>query len=223
MKEKVYIISCLFLYLSVMHAQPVEWSVQSLGSGKATGKKIWGDNTGHIIVSGTAGSSATLGGHALNSGDYVARFSNAGTCLWVKNVPGEIADIESDASGNIYLAGSYSGTEQFEETTLSSLGLKDIYVAELDPDGNVIWLSKAGGKGNDEFTALTLDFQGGIYLTGLFTDTIYFASLKIDKQGELNAFAVKYDNYGAVQWTRNVYAVSQWSNASLMPYEIVAD
>ena len=56
-----------------------------------------------------------------------------------------------DASGNLYLAGVFSGTATFGDTSLTSGGGMDIFVAKLDSNGNFLWTKQAGGPDYDCF------------------------------------------------------------------------
>jgi hypothetical protein len=59
-------------------------------------------------------------------------------------------DISVDAAGNTYSTGYFSGVSHFGPAiTLSSTGITDIFVAKVDPQGNYLWVVKAGGFGPD--------------------------------------------------------------------------
>jgi hypothetical protein len=81
----------------------------------------------------------------------------------------QVRDIATDAQGNIYLTG---GTESsnfpitsgaFDETHNGSY---DVYVAKLDPQGQLLWSTFLGGPNYDRAYAIEVDAQGFVYIAG---------------------------------------------------------
>ena len=83
------------------------------------------------------------------------------------------AALGTDAQGNIYLAGTtQSPNFQVKAAVQSQLaGGSDVFVTKLDPAGNIIYSTYFGGSGNDVATAMAVDPQGGVYVTGTTTST----------------------------------------------------
>ena len=83
------------------------------------------------------------------------------------------AALGTDAQGNIYLAGTtQSPNFQVKAAVQSHLaGGSDVFVTKLDPSGNIIYSTYFGGTGNDVTTAMAVDPQGGVYVTGTTTST----------------------------------------------------
>jgi hypothetical protein len=58
--------------------------------------------------------------------------------------------IASDSSGNIYIAGAFSGTADFNPgagvTNLVAAGGEDMFFAKYDAAGSLVWARKAGGS-----------------------------------------------------------------------------
>lgn len=96
---------------------------------------------------------------------------------WIVEVDGsgsdQLAGLGADAQGNIYLAGStQSPNFQVKAAAQSHLaGGSDVFVAKLDPSGNIVYSTYFGGSGNDVATAMAVDPQGGVYITGTTTST----------------------------------------------------
>jgi hypothetical protein len=62
--------------------------------------------------------------------------------------------IATTPRGNSYVTGRFSGTAIFgpgepNETTLTSAGSFDIFVAKYDRDGVLLWATRAGGVGSE--------------------------------------------------------------------------
>lgn len=108
----------------------------------------------------------------------------------------------SDASGNIYVAGTFSGTAGFGSTNLTSIGGKDIFIAKYNNLGNVQWIQQIGGTIDEEIGGMAMDAQGNIYLTGAFRILAFFGTQMINSMGEADVFLVKLNNSGVIQWVQ---------------------
>lgn len=65
------------------------------------------------------------------------------------------SDIALDAAGNTYVTGSsFNGTDY------------DMVTIKYDPDGNELWVASYGGAGIDEATAIVLDGNNDVVITG---------------------------------------------------------
>jgi len=93
---------------------------------------------------------------------------------WVQEIDGsgmdQFAGIGTDATGNIYIAGSTSSpsfpTKAAIQNHLASPGKTNCFVAKLDPSGNVIYSTYFGGTGGDSAFAMAVDPAGNVYVTG---------------------------------------------------------
>ncbi|MCZ2150582.1 MAG: SBBP repeat-containing protein [Bryobacterales bacterium] len=72
------------------------------------------------------------------------------------------AAIVLDKAGNTYVAGSRLIGPRSPDVP----PLGDVFVAKLDPLGNLLFRATFGGKGNDQVKALALDAAGNIYIGG---------------------------------------------------------
>jgi hypothetical protein len=59
----------------------------------------------------------------------------------------EVTDARSDASGNVYVAGSFTGSLNFAGMLYESTGTEDLLVAKYDATGNESWAYTFGGSG----------------------------------------------------------------------------
>ena len=84
-----------------------------------------------------------------------------------------------DAKGRAFFVGSFSGTAHFDERSLTARGGSDAYLAEFDYRGNVLRLHSHGGTGADAGTAVALDNDGGIIITGTYTGEAIFLMASI--------------------------------------------
>jgi Beta-propeller repeat/Secretion system C-terminal sorting domain len=98
---------------------------------------------------------------------------------WAKKLSGTNNEgangVTTDASGNVYVTGSFEGTVDFDPGTailnFTSAGSADIFIAKLDASGNLTWVIQIGDANADVGVALDLDVSGNIIATGYFTDS----------------------------------------------------
>ena len=76
----------------------------------------------------------------------------------------------TDAGGNVYLTGSFSGAVSFGSLVLTSAGGDDVYVAKWSSAGDFMWAQRAGGTGHEHANAIAV--RGNeVYLTGTFSSS----------------------------------------------------
>src|SRR5688572_16785342 len=92
---------------------------------------------------------------------------------WVQQISGDQGlSITEDTSGNIYLAGVFSGTVDLDPgpgtSALSSNGSGDVFVSKFDKFGVFKWAKSFGGSHLDEAYSIKSDAAGNVVLTGQF-------------------------------------------------------
>ena len=135
---------------------------------------------------------------------------------WVQQISGKLNDrgipVNVDASGNVYLAGYFNDTADFDpgvgKFNLISAGRTDIYITKLDPSGAFLWAKQIGGKSNEQANSLGIDAAGNVYIAGTFNDTVDFdpgANVsKLMTAGGADAFVTKLDPSGNFQWAQRI-------------------
>jgi hypothetical protein len=153
---------------------------------------------------------------------FIVKLDSAGNFKWATQRTGYSGydrnyGLETDSSGNIYTAGLFAATSDFDPgvgtNNLTSIGSYDIFVQKLDSDGNSIWVKQMGGTGADAVAyGMDVDVVGNIFITGYFTDTVDFnPSIAIADTmkliGDINgdAFVVRLDNAGNFVWAAGLY------------------
>lgn len=104
----------------------------------------------------------------------------AQTFDWVKTTGNATNDyatkIATDASGNIYALGSYSGTIDLDPSAgtlnVTSAGGTDIFIQKFDALGNFINGISIGGAGNDVGSCILIDNNGYTTVAGVFEQII---------------------------------------------------
>src|SRR5690606_35340757 len=101
--------------------------------------------------------------------------------------------IATDASGNSYVTGTFQGSVNFGNTSLTATAWEDIFIAKLDPQGNFLWATRAGGGPKD----IATDVSGNCYVIGSFSGTSDFGSITLTASNTgRNIFIAKLDPAG---------------------------
>lgn len=137
---------------------------------------------------------------------------------WAGSIGGPAGDwpysIKTDAGGNVYTAGFYTDSADFDPgpATHSSVsnGYRDMFITKLDATGNFIWAMTTGGVGNDEVHCMDVDGHGNIYVGGIFHDLVDFdPGSAIDTMRapsyEGFGFIAKYSPSGSLLWARSTF------------------
>lgn len=134
--------------------------------------------------------------------------------------------IISDASGNVYMTGQFTGTADFGDITLTStsVGSPDAFVVKTNASGTVLWAEQFGGGLQDYGVNLTVDASGNVYTSGFFNGTADFGTFTLTTDtGYRNIFVVKQNASGQVLWAEKFKCV--WTNGpySFRPTGITTD
>ncbi len=151
----------------------------------------------------------------------VLKYTSNGSFIWGKTIVGSSPSyafgnrIVSDANGEIYLAGYFQGTIDFDPDNPSNGeivgGNQNPFVAKYGPDGNLLWVKSMPGSGFSHFNALSIDLDGKIYLAGSFSNSIDFdpdhvGSGNLISMGSQDAFLLKMTTDGAFIWVKQMGA-----------------
>ena len=123
----------------------------------------------------------------------------------------------SDAKSNIYVAGSFSGTVDFDQGpdvfNLTSLGSTDAFIYKMTPGGSLLWAKQIGGSQTDNAYDIALDANGDIVLTGSFHFIVDFDPgpnvANISAYGQEDVFVVKLDSDGNYIWSKRAGGVGR--------------
>jgi hypothetical protein len=133
-----------------------------------------------------------------STGQYIIGcLDTSANALWVNACAGQNYlggyDITVDNNKSSYITGSFGSDAIFEQDTLRTTALSDLFIAKYDSSGNFIWAHQANCRSIG--TALTLDANENIYLSGSFRDTaIIDADTIISTVGDL--LLAKYTSSG---------------------------
>ena len=224
MNKKLFslLIALVSLTLTSLNAQTYEWTKTFGSSNFDLGWSITTDASGNIYIAGyfqdtvDFDPSSGVDIYTSNGGYdiFVQKLDANGNYLWTKTFGGSNSEvgrsITTDTSGNIYIAGYFKETVDFDPSSsvdiYTSNGSNDAFVQKLDANGNYLWTKTFGGTANEYAQSITMDASGNIYIAGYFQDTVDFdPSSGIDiytSNGFYDAFVQKLDANGNYLWTK---------------------
>jgi hypothetical protein len=196
------------------------------GAGGASvdiGYSIALDVSGNIYVTGIFGGIATFGNTTITSSGtidiFIVKYSDKGEFQWVQKAGGNYDDygsaVKLDALGNVYVTGFFNNTATFGNTSITSSGFRDIFLAKYDGSGTLLWVQKAGSSADDQATSIALDNLGNIYITGSFNGTATFGLSSITSSGATDIFIAKYNSAGSLLLIQKAGGTSNESGASI--------
>jgi len=163
--------------LKLNSAGEFKWIIGSPPGVSSSGHAIDFDINGNVILGGKFYYSTTWGPYTLQTGDgynttyVVAVDGNGGGVMWAKSFAGELADLDVDFDGSIYLTGTLHAGGTFGNYSVQNKGRTDFYLAKLQSNGNVAWLRHEGTVGDDYGSSVQIQ-DDNLYVTGKFSGNV---------------------------------------------------
>lgn len=180
-----------------------QWNTFMGGGSSDAAYDIAVDEYGDLYVTGNSSATWGVPVNAFGGGQdaFVTKLTNNGAREWHTFIGASDGDsgsaIKTDDNGNVYVAGS-SSSSWGAPIEAHSGGSKDAFAAKLDENGVRLWSTFMGGIGSDQGRGLSVDNDGGIYVTGSSTAT--WGTPENEYAGDVDAFAVKLDSNGERLW-----------------------
>lgn len=149
---------------------------------------------------------------------FVARFAGDGTLVWARAITGQDyatgSAVAAMPDGTVYVTGTFQshavfGAGEPGETTLSTAGLDDVFVARFSPDGNVMWARSAGSDIGDVARDIAVAADGSLAVAGSFgSRSITFGrgeptETVLTSAGLGDLFVARFESDGAFTWARS--------------------
>ena len=141
----------------------------------------------------------------------VAKYDPNGNLAWARQAGGNGYDYGQSLAvtpeGFAYVTGIFEKTAPFDQLSLTSRGLTDIFLAKYAPDGHVDWVTQAGGSARDGNAVLAVDPEGGVVLSGYFTGSASIGTNLLASKAatyDQDVFLARYDAAGDVRWVQQI-------------------
>ncbi len=194
------------------------------------GRGIAVDGAGNSYVTGHFGTELGEGSF------FAAMYGVNGALLWVRHAQNDGvnpssatgAAISVDGAGNSYATGRFAGSITFgpgeaNQTTLSSAGVYELFLAKYDSNGALLWARRAaGGAGASvEGEGLAVDSAGNSHVTGNFAGSATFAPGELGQTTLMSSgvqpdiFVAKYAGNGSLLWAKQASGPGQDGGLSI--------
>ena len=166
-----------------------------------------------FVLSGCGG-----GGEGGTGGGSMMPVGGEPVYDWTKKFGGEFSDhgraVATDSSGNIYIAGSFTGSVNFaadfsDNALKDSAGGTDIFITKINSNGTYGWTKRMGGAGHDGASGIAVDADDNVYVAGYFEGAVNFGADFSDagdktSLGNTDIFVTKIDANGTYGWTKRI-------------------
>jgi hypothetical protein len=131
---------------------------------------------------------------------------------WVRQMGGAQDDygnrLAVDKEGNVYAVGTFTGQATFGPFDTGGIGSG--YLAKMDPEGNVKWITTCGGPIGIECDQVAVDPEGAVYVAGTMsieatfgTKVIIAPGMGLPRVSAVDFFLAKYSSDGALLWVKH--------------------
>ncbi len=203
------------------------WAKRMGGANADQANAIAIDAAGNVYTTGTftgvvdfnpGAATNNQSSNGSNTDIFIQKLNNLGNyvlALKIGNANKEaVNDITVDATGIMFLTGSFIGTVDFNPgsgaANLISSGttFPDVFVVKLSTAGAYLWAKKVGGTSFDEGYGIALDATGNVYTTGYFSNEVDFdpgaGGDTLNAAPSRDIFVHKLTNLGIHVWAKQL-------------------
>jgi hypothetical protein len=124
--------------------------------------------------------------------------------VWTTSVGGPLysefgLDVACDDQGNVFLVGEYLDGAVIGDSTYTSLGDNDLFIAKYDPEGNPLWVRVHGSTQLDRLYAVDAGPEGDAYVGGYGKVTFPMRLAGPDLHAR-DAIVARYRSNGDLVW-----------------------
>jgi len=179
------------------------------------------DSTGILSLTSNGGKDIYISKVNASTGDFV----------WIKGIGGVLDDQGLSITGfdmapisdDLYITGNFEGTVDFDPgvgvANLTSAGGTDIFILNLDTNGNFKWVKRLWGSANSQATSITLTTStnnstvANIYITGSFEGKVDFnpnnGTYYLTSAGRDDLFVLNLTKVGNFVWAKRIGSSGQ--------------
>jgi len=213
---------CLVVTTGVPRAASVGpfhfWSHNFGGVGMVEGYSVAVDASGNVYVTGRFIGTVSFGGASFTSVStsndiFLAKYSANGVHLWSQQFGSTGEDqglaVAVDNTGSVLVTGLFEGTVNFGASSLTSVGVADIFLAKYNTNGVHVWSQRFGNTGTEGGLAIAVDASRNVFMSGRFYGAVSFGGAILTSSGytgggfgPTDIFLAKYDANGAHLWSQ---------------------
>ncbi|HKW14050.1 MAG TPA: FlgD immunoglobulin-like domain containing protein [Candidatus Krumholzibacteria bacterium] len=111
--------------------------------------------------------------------------------------------VAADASGNLYVGGSFYGTVNFGGGNRTSNGGSDIALVKFTSAGAYVWDRTFGDVADAQYaTGVGVDASGNVFFSGVFEGSVNFGGGLLTSAGDRDIFVAKFSPTGTYTWAK---------------------
>lgn len=211
------------------------WSDSYGITGSELATELAVDVSGNVIVTGRFDGTVNFGGGVRATAGFwdvfLVKFSPEGTHLWSRSFGDpnfqQVAGVDTDSFGNVFLTGDYLGTVNFGGVPLTSAGGFDIFLAKYGPSGIHIWSNRFGDASTQHTEGIACDAADNVVIAGNFSGSVDLGGGPLTNTGPPfpDILLAKFDPQGSHLWsqrfgdaaldTPETIALDRWDNILL--------
>lgn len=144
------------------------------------------------------------------SDGFILKLDASGNFIWIKQMGvGVVPElVKLDQTNNIYLAGDFPYTADFDPSPTTYTLSPGTFMEKLDPSGNFIWAESISSTSSGNVSAMALDIAGNMYVTGYYGATTDFdpgpGLYNLTPAGSTDSYVCKLDVNGNLVWAKSV-------------------
>lgn len=170
---------------------------------------------GYVVAGYTYSTDGDVTNNHGNSDYWVVKLDTSGNLQWQRTLGGSDYDQAYSivpASDGGYVVAGYTFSTDGDVTNYHGTG--DVWVVKLDPGGNLQWQKTLGGSDTDYNSAIAPTTDGGYVVSGYTRSTDGDVT---NSHGNSDAWVVKLDPIGNLQWQRTLGGSGFESASSIAP------
>jgi hypothetical protein len=165
------------------------------------------DPDGRVLVVGFFDGRVDFGGGVLESAGrahtFVAKLEASGAPAWTRTMGrtdvGDRFSLATNAAGEVLLGGSFRRFWRPGDVGLEALGLSDVVIEKLGPDGDRRWTRAFGSADWDSAGGVVATDDGGVAITGTYAGDVDFDVAVLGAAfGNKDVFLARLDALGGV-------------------------
>jgi hypothetical protein len=176
------------------------------------------DAQGNVVLTGSTTGPVDFGGGPVDGLIYVVKLDPSGKHVWSTSCGGSQpamtygvggVDVKLDASGNVVLVGTFSGTVNCGDAPHTSAGGLDILLAKLSSGGQATWSSTFGDSSDQYISSVAVDSGGNIAIVGRATGVLDFGGMQLLNGGfYLARFSPSGSHVSSREWSTPLAAIA---------------
>ncbi len=185
----------------------LNWAKAGGGNGDDIGWDVTINTNDKIFCTGEFRGSGEFDNNSIvsdgNSDVLIVAYDSSGNNIWARSAGGNQIDygkcINHDSNGNLLIGGVFTDDADFDQASITSVSVEDVFIAVYDSAGNFLRVKSYGGPNHDRGNGIGLDKFGNIYFAGEFRTSISFDTINISATGIYDGYIVRFGNYPVCQ------------------------